>query len=140
VDEAEECFGELVVAGGNAAGILETIEASFNVIAQRIDGLVNRDLHAPILFRRNDRDATAAFDIGANDISIVPAISQQHLGIGRVFIHQRLAALDGMRFARSDRGVDREAFRVRATMDFCREPAARTAKSVSLNPPFPPAA
>jgi hypothetical protein len=41
-----------------------------------------------------------------------------------------------MRFARRERGADREAFRIRAEMDLCREPTARTAKSVFLNPPF----
>jgi len=45
-----------------------------------------------------------------------------------------------MRFARRERGALREAFRIRPKMDFGREPTARTAKSVSLNPPLPPAA
>ena len=48
MDEAEECFGEFVVASGNTASTLETIETSFDTIAQRIDGAVDRDLHASI--------------------------------------------------------------------------------------------
>ena len=140
MDEAEECIGEFVVASGNTASILETIEASFDTIAQGIDGAVDRDLHTPIFLGWNHRHTATLFDIGTNGITVVAAVGEQHLGIGRVSIHQRFVAFDIMRFARRERGADREAFRIRAEMDFGREPTARTAKSVSLNPPLPPAA
>jgi hypothetical protein len=35
VDEAQEAFGGLVVAGGDAAGVLELVEAPLDEVARR---------------------------------------------------------------------------------------------------------
>ena len=43
VDEAQEAFGGLVVAGGDATGILELVEAPLDEIAQAIEPAVNGD-------------------------------------------------------------------------------------------------
>lgn len=45
VDEVRESIGELVVASGDTAGLLETVEALFDAIAQGISGPVDRDLY-----------------------------------------------------------------------------------------------
>ena len=102
MNEAEECIGEFIVASGNATGILETVEASFDAIAQGIDGAVDRDLHSPVFLGWNHRHATTLFHIGTNGVTVVTAISKQHLRIGGVFIHQRLVAFDVVRFARRE--------------------------------------
>ena len=36
VDEAQEAFGGLVVVGGDAAGVLELVEAALNQVAQPV--------------------------------------------------------------------------------------------------------
>ena len=43
VDEAEVAFGGFVIAGGNAAGILELVEAPLDKIAQAIEGPIHDD-------------------------------------------------------------------------------------------------
>lgn len=37
VDEPEEAFGSLVVAGGDAAGVLEFVEATLDEVAQAVE-------------------------------------------------------------------------------------------------------
>ena len=43
VDEAEVAFGDLVVAGGDATGVLELVEALFDEVAQPVEGPVHGD-------------------------------------------------------------------------------------------------
>ena len=140
MNEAGEGLGELVVSGCEPSRVFETIEASFDSVSKRVDRAVDFDLNAPVLFRRDDRRAAALLDIGADFVGIISAIGQQHLGSRRIFFHQWLVAFDIVGFARRERCSDREAVRVGAEMDLGREATSRTAKSVSLNPPLPPAA
>jgi hypothetical protein len=140
MNETVEGLGEFVIAGCKASRVLETIEATFDAISQSVNRFVDLDLNTPIFLRGNDRRAAALLDIGANGIRVVTAIGEQHFGIGRCFLHQRLVAFDVVRFAGRERGSDRETLRVRSEVYLGREATARTAKSVFLNPPFPPAA
>jgi hypothetical protein len=43
VDEAQEAFGSLVVAGGDSTGILELVEAPLDEIPQAIEPAVDSD-------------------------------------------------------------------------------------------------
>jgi hypothetical protein len=140
VDESGEGFGELVVTSGETPGVLEAVEATFNAVPERVYRFIDIDLHEAVSFRGNDGRSAAILNVFANGIRIITAIREQHLGLRRILVHQRLIAFDVVRFARSERGSDREAFRIRAEMDFGREATTRTAKSIFLNPPFPPAA
>lgn len=45
VDEAEEALCGFVVAGRNAAGVFQLVEASFDQVAQTIQGPVDADAH-----------------------------------------------------------------------------------------------
>ncbi len=45
VDKAEVAFGGLVIAGRNAAGILELVEAPLDDIAHAVEGPIHDDAH-----------------------------------------------------------------------------------------------
>ena len=140
MNEASERFGELVVSRREAPGILELVEASFDAVSQRVDGSVDLDLDAAISLRGNDGMRAALFEVFSYGVGVVAAIAEHDLGIGRWLFHQRLVALHVVGLAGRKRGGERKPPGVGAQMDFRREATARTAKSVSLNPPLPPAA
>jgi hypothetical protein len=140
MDEAAEGLDEFVVARSETATVLEAIEAALDAIAKRVDRAVNLDLNAPVLLRGDHWCSATLLDIVANGVRVVTSIREQHLRVRRVFVHQGVVPFDVICFARGERGSDREALGVRAEMNLGREATARTAKSVSLNPPFPPAA
>ena len=59
VDEAQEAFSSLVVAGGDATGILELVEALRDEIVQAIEPAVDGDPQLPSFAHGDDRHHVA---------------------------------------------------------------------------------
>ncbi len=59
VDETEVAFGGFVIAGGNAASILELVEAPLDEIAQAVGGLIHDDAQPAGLAHWDHRDDVA---------------------------------------------------------------------------------
>ena len=137
-DETLEGLGKLIVSGRKASGVLQAIKAPFDAIAECIDRAVDFDLDAPVFLRWNDRRSASQFNVCPNIICIIAPVCEQHLRVWRILTHQRIVAFDVMSFSRCEDGPYGEPLRVRAEMDLGRKATARTAKSVSLNPPLPP--
>ena len=59
VDEAQVAFGGFVISGGNAAGILELVEAPLDEIAQAVEGPIYDDAQPAGLAHWDHRDDVA---------------------------------------------------------------------------------
>lgn len=114
------------------------IEATFSAIAKCLDRNVNFDLNAPVSLRWDDRCRPALREIAAYGVSVIIAVCEYHFRRRHILIYQDLVAFHVMHFARSERGQNWEALRVRPEMNLGREATSRTAMRVSVNPPFRP--
>ncbi len=72
--------------------------------------------------------------------TVVASVGQQHVGIDIVLGHQIEIGDAVVGFPGGQKKTDRKTLSVGPKVDFGREAAARTAKSLVLSPPFAPAA
>ena len=140
VDEAEIACGGFVVSGCQAARVLELVEAALDAVPEGVDVIVDRDLDLSPATHRNDRDAALGLGVLADAVGVVALVGDEHLRRGRVGVHHEVVALVVRDLPAGDLGRDREAFGIGAEMDFGREATFRAAKTLSLSPPFAPAA
>ena len=92
VDEAQEALCGFVVAGGDAAGILELVEAALDQVAQAIELAVDGDAEPSGLSHRDYRHDVSCLHGFANIVRVMAAIRQQDAGRGRVVGHDRVEA------------------------------------------------
>ena len=88
LDEAEEAACGVVVAGGHASTVLETVEEALNAVSQGVERPVDRVLNEAVLLGRYLWLAASAADVLADGVAVVAAIGQQHLGVDVMFGHQ----------------------------------------------------
>lgn len=70
VDEAEKAFCGLVVASGDAAGILQLVEAPLDQVTQPVELAVHRDAQLACLSHGDNRDHVTGFHGFANIVSV----------------------------------------------------------------------
>jgi len=140
VDEGKEAVCGFVVAGCDAAGILEFIEEALNAVAQSIKNRIDWALHFAVRLGWNDGIGSVEPGLFADGIAVVASIGEQRLRADIVSLHQRVVGRRVVRFAGRDDEAKRKAFAVRAGVNFARKAAARAAKTLVLSPPFAPAA
>lgn len=140
MDEAEEAGGGLVVTRGDAAGILEAVEAPLDPVAQGVDVAIDRFADAPALPGGDDRDAAARLHVLADRVGVVAAIGEQDPHGRSVGGHERVVSLVVRHLAAGDLGGYGQAGAVRAEVDLGREATARAPETLSLSPPLAPAA
>lgn len=139
MDEASIAVCGFVVTGGEATRVLQLIEAALNAVSQRIDVVVDDDR---VLARASAGDDGGAFVLreqSADAIGIVALVGDQDFR-RHLRVDDEIEALVVRDFAAGDFRGDRETLRVGAEVDFGREATFRTAKTLSLSPPFAPAA
>lgn len=140
VDEAEEAFGGLVIAGGDASGVLQLVEAPLDQVAPPIELAVDGDVQLSALPHRYDRHDVACFHGSANVVRVIAPIRQQDGRLGQVVGHDEVEAPIVRRLAGRDLGSHGQACRIDAQMDLGREATSRTAETLARSPPFAPAA
>ena len=102
VDEAQEAFSSLVIAGCDAPGILEFVEASLNHVAQPVKSVIHIHAHLAGLAHWNlSKDAALIHDF-PNTFSIITPICQQHLGLRQVIGHNQIETEIIRRLARRE--------------------------------------
>ena len=138
--KAEKAAGGMIVSRGDAPAVLEAVEEALDPVAGGVERPIDRVLDGPVLLGRNLRPAAAGADLVANGVAVITLVGQHHLGIGIVFGHQIAEGGAVVSFARRQQQRDRKTLSVGPSVDFGRKPAARTAKSLVLNPPLAPAA
>ena len=140
VDETQEAFGGLVVAGGDAAGVFQPVEAAFDEVAQPVEGAIHRHPQLAGFPHGDHRQHVARLHGLANIVRIVAAIGQQDGGLGQVVGHHQIEAEIVRCLAGRDLRPHRQAGTVDAEVDLGREATPRTAETLARSPPFAPAA
>ena len=121
VDEAQEALGGLVVAGGDAAGVFERVEAALDEVAKPVEGAIHGH---PLLtgFPQGDhRQHIARLHGPANIIKIVATIGQQDGRLGQVVGHDQIESEIIRCLAGRDLGPHGQARAVDAEVDPGRE-------------------
>src|SRR6185437_5613789 len=138
--EAKKAACGVIVAGGDAAAVLEAVDEALDAVAQGVPGAVDRVLHAAVLLGRDFGRCAPCPDILADRVAVIAAIGEQHFGIDVMLGHQIEIGGAVVGFPWRQKETDRKTRSVGPKVDLGREAAARTAKSLVLSPPFAPAA
>src|SRR6185437_3879462 len=86
--EAEEAGVGMIVAGCDAATVLEAVDEVLDAVSQGVDGAVDRVLHEAVLLGRDLGCAATGADVVANGVAVVASIGEQDGGLGVVLGHQ----------------------------------------------------
>jgi len=132
-------LGELIVAGCDAAPILEPAEAALDDIAFLIDFLVVTDFRFAIGFARDDGLDAAGLKKGTQCIAVIALIGEQSLDprdeADTVLRHNAIGGVAG----REDENP-RPAKLVDYRMDLAVAAALGRPERLKIRPPFPPLA
>jgi len=137
VDDGEEVGCRLLVASRDGAKALEAMEEALDHVPQPEELPVDTVLGVRWV-RRDDGLHAPLFDSLADLARVVAGVSDEGAALGVLKELQRFSRF--VRLPRSQRDVERLAFRVRDRVDFGRKASSRTAQSIASAPPFPPEA
>jgi hypothetical protein len=101
--------------------------------------LVDWPLHLSVRLGRDHRVDTAPFEVVSDGVAVVALVAEHGFGQRRFLRHEIVVGRHVGGLAGRHVEADRQPFRIRSGMNLGREPTARTANTVSLNPPLPPA-
>jgi len=136
---SQEVSGELVIASGDPAKILETAKAALDDVAALVGPRVERMDDNAIGFVGNNRRCAVLDDLGAQSVAVVTLVGEKlrHEWRERQDIGRRgnVGILAGGQVK-----DDWPAERIAQPVDFGRAPTARAADGLILLPPFPPEA
>jgi hypothetical protein len=136
---SQEVSGELVIASGDAAKVLETAKAALDDVAALVGPLVERMDDNAIGFVGNNRGCAVLDDLGAQSVAVIALVGEKlrHEWRERQDIGRRgnVGILAGGQVK-----DDWPAERITQPVDLGRAPTARAADGLILLPPFPPEA
>ena len=92
VDEAKEALGGLVVARGDAAGVLQFVEAALDEVPQSVEGAVDGNAQLSGLAHRDDRHDVPRLHGFSNLVRVIAAICQQDARLWQVAVHDQVEA------------------------------------------------
>jgi hypothetical protein len=140
VDEAQEALRGFVVAGGDAAGVFELVEASLDEVALPVKATVHSHAQLAGLAHRDHRHDVARLHDLSNLVRVIAAIRQQDGGLRQVVVLDEVEAQIVRCLARRDVRPHGQACAIDAEVDLGREATSGTAKTLSRGPPLAPAA
>jgi len=140
MEHTEEALGELVVSGGDGAVDLEMTDQALDTVALALEALVPADRPLAARARRDDGADTARLETGANGVAVIALVGDHGFRRALRQVDQRVVGGAVRRFAAGEIEGDGASAGLAATVNFTREPAPRATKSLSLSPPFAPAA
>src|SRR5207249_332872 len=135
MDVAEEVGGELVVAGGEAATVLETAEHPLDGVAALVEGLAEAVLPSPIAFGRDVGDGALLLDQVADAVAVIGAVGVNDAAPGQ----RRQQLLGGpavRRLARRQQEGERTALAGGHGVDLGVAPAPADADRLEVRPPL----
>lgn len=139
MDHCEEVGGELVVAGSDAAEVLQLREEALDQVALAVEVLAEAGFTAPVALGRDVGRGALVLDQLTDAIGVVGLI-RQHNGSRDEMVEQRVGDLPVMRLPCRQAEPDREPLRVDDDVDLAREPAPGATKTVICTPLFAVAA
>ena len=140
VDHAEEAVGQLVIAGGDGTVDLEVAEHALDAVALLVERPVMFDFDAAVRLARNDSLDVPFGKIGADRVGIEALVGEQGVRCALWQADQGFIGFAICRLADRQMEGERSSEGIGQAVKLTGEPAPRTAKSASMNPPFPPAA
>ena len=140
MDEAEIACCGFVVSGCQAPGVLEFVEAALDAVSESVDVVIDRGLDLSPVTHWNDRDAAVGFSVLTDAVGVIALVGDENLWFQCLRIHHEIVALVIRDFPAGDFRRNRKPFGVGTEMNFGREATLRAAKTLSLSPPFAPAA
>ena len=140
VNEAEEAFRRLVVAGRDTPGVLELVEAAFDQITQAIQRAIDTNPLLAGLSHRDHGQDVARLHAFSDLVCIVAAIREQHARAGQIIRHHQIEAEIVRRLAWRDLCPHGKPVCIDEEVDLGRKATSRTAETLSWSPPFAPAA
>ncbi len=139
MDVAEEVGGELVVAGGEAATVLEAAEHALDGVAALVEGLAEAAFPAPVGFGRDVGDRALLLDYVADAVAVVSAIGVNDAAHRQACQQQFARLAVGCLSGRQQEG-ERSSLAVGDGVNFGVAPAPADTDRLGARPPFPPAA
>ena len=138
-ERGKEVSGELVIARGDAAEVLEPSEATFDDVAALVGALVVPDALLAVGSARDDRLDFLVFEEGAKRIGIIAIVGREFLDAGdQADAFLRHDAIGGV--ARRQDQHPRAEKRIDDRVDFAVAAAFREPDRLKFGPPFPPLA
>lgn len=92
LDEAEIACGGLVVTGGEAPGVFQTVEAALDTIAQGVDQYADRLGCGSVATGGDDGRAALRGDLTANGVRVITLVGDQHFWRGKIGVRQGVVA------------------------------------------------
>ncbi len=136
---SQEVSGELVIASGDAAKVLEPAKATLDDVAALVGALAEGMDGNAIGFVGNDRRCAELDDLGAQPVAVVALVGEKLRHEWRE--RQDIGRRDNVGIlARGQVKDDWPAERITQPVDLGRSPTARAADGLILLPPFPPEA
>ena len=132
-------MGEAIVAGGDAAKVLEAAEHAFDGVSMAIKVGREAALPAAVGLGRDVGCGAFALDLAAHGVAVVALVAMQELGAGEA-VEQGVGGNAIGHLAAGQQEGDRAAPEVGQGVDFGGPSAARAADRLAALPPFPPAA
>ena len=121
MNEPEIAVGCFVIAGSQAAGALELVEAAFHPVSEGVGDAVDEDWFFPVGPSGDDWSATTPGNYTANVIAVVATVGDEHSGLGKIVIDERVEPFEVGDFATTYLRPDRQSVSVGNEVDFGRE-------------------
>ena len=140
LDRAKEALGELVVTGGDGSVDLQVPEHAFDAVAFLVKDAVVDDRRLAVRAARDDGVDPASAQVVADGIGVVSFVAQQGGRFDFGKRNQRVVRLAVSGLTACQMEGERSPAGIGDTVNLTAEPAPRAAKSLSMSPPFTPAA
>jgi len=121
IDEAQEAFGGLVVAGCDAAGVLQPVEAPLDEVARPVEGAIHGNAQLAGVAHGDDRHHIARLHGFANIVRVIAAICEQDARLGQIVGHDQIEAQIVRRLPGRDFRPHGQADAIDAEVDLGRE-------------------
>lgn len=140
LDHAEEALGELVVAGSDGSVDLEMTKHALDTVAFLVEDAVMDDRLLAVGSSWDDGVDPAATQIVTDGVGVVPLVTQQRGRLDLGECDQRVVGLAVGGLPTCQMEGERSPTGIGDAVNLTAEPAPRAAKSLSMSPPFIPAA
>ena len=138
MDEGEEVDGSPVVSGCDSAEMLELVEASFDLIAQLVEGEVVGDEAFSGWVAGDDGLGALAGDEFAQGVAVIGLVSDHVVGLEALKQGGRLRGIAAL--TRGEDNAHRAPPTVDGEVDLGGQSSSGSPQSLVLAPPFPVAA
>ena len=121
MNEAEIAVSGLVVAGCQAAGAFQLVEAALHSVSEGVGDGIDRNSLFPVDLAGDDGSATTPCDHRADVIAVIATVGNEHPGFRQVLIDQCIEAFEVGNFAAAYLRPDRQSVSVGNEVDLGRE-------------------